>query len=255
MRRHLCTCLWLLGTAALVPAADSGRLAAQRRVPQSRSALTGVVVDPSHAAMSGLTIVVEDLVRRVTHRTTTDREGRFQFRELPAGDYEIEVAAPGFEVFREQTLVAGPLVEQEIVLAVGVQEETLTVVAGLSPPDGDAGSVRERGEPETCEPRLDQETRSPVGGQVRRPRMLSRATPAFPEHLRESGMDGTVRLAGHISAQGTMADLTIVEASHPDYAAAAEDALRTWTWEETLLNCTPVELDVAVTIRFLAQQP
>ena len=46
-----------------------------------------------------------------------------------------------------------------------------------------------------------------------------------------------------------------MEASHPDFAAAAEDAVRTWTWEEALLNCTPVDVGITVTVRFLPQRP
>ena len=72
--------------------------------------------------------------------------------------------------------------------------------------------------------------------------MLTRTAPLFPDHLREEEREGIVRLAARIGADGSLADVSVVEASHPDYAAAAEDAVRGWTWEEPLLNCTPIEV-------------
>jgi TonB family protein len=244
----------LLVLVALFAGGRVHRLDAQTAIPQSRSTLTGVLVDPSHASMPGIAVALEDLARRRTYRATTDREGRFELKDLPAGDYEAEVVVPGFAVFREPVLLAGPLIEREIVLAVGAVEETFTVVAGAPRADAD-GQRRERGEPEPCVARVDEQTQSPVGGQLRPPRMLTRTAPVFPDHLREEEREGVVRLAARIGADGSLADVSVVEASHPDYATAAEDALRGWTWEEPLLNCTPIEVEVRITVRFVPQRP
>ena len=244
----------LLAMVAVLGTAAPGRLTAQSRIPDSRSALSGRLLDPSHAALPGVAVVLEDLARRMTYRATTDRQGRFDLRDLPAGDYEAEVEVPGFTVFRETMLVAGPLVEREIVLAVNGLEETFTVVAGAAPASGELPG-RERTEAEPCVARVDPETQSPIGGQIRPPRMLTRTAPTFPEHLREADLEGSVRLSGRITAAGSLADVMVLEASHPDFAAAAEDAVRTWTWEETLLNCTPVDVGVTLTLRFLPEAP
>lgn len=233
--------------------ADKSPVAAQKPIPDSRSALVGVVVDPSHAAMPGVAIALEDLGRRVTRRATTDRQGRFEFRELPAGDYEAEIVMPGFTLFRQPILLAGPLVEREIVLSLGMVEEIYTVTAGAAAASGDRAG-RQRGDEEACVVRVDPDSQSPVGGQIRPPRMLERTAPVFPDHLREADLDGMVRLTGRISAEGTMSDLIVAEASHPDFAAAAEDAVRSWTWEQSLLNCTPVDVPVTITVRFVPQR-
>ena len=244
----------LLVLMAVFAAGRVHHLDAQAGIPESRSTLTGVLVDPSHAAMPGVAVALEDPARRRTYRATTDRQGRFELKDLPAGDYEAEVVVPGFAVFQERVRLAGPLTEREIVLAVAPIEETFTVVAGTPRADA-AGQRRERGEPEPCVARVDEQTQSPVGGQLRPPRMLTRTAPLFPDHLREEEREGIVRLAARIGADGSVADVSVMEASHPDYAAAAQDAVRSWTWEETLLNCTPIEVEVNVTVRFVPQRP
>ena len=243
----------LLVLVAVFAAGHVHRLDAQAAIPESRSTLTGVLADPSHAPMPGIAVALEDLARRRTYRATTDRQGRFELKDLPAGDYEAEVVVPGFAAFRQPVLVAGPLIEREIVLAVGAVEETFTVVAGAPRADA-AFQRRERGEPEPCVARVDDQTQSPVGGQLRPPRMLTRTAPLFPDHLREEEREGIVRLAARIGVDGSLADVSVVEASHPDYATAAEDAVRGWTWEEALLNCTPVDIGVAITLRFVPQR-
>jgi len=246
--------LFLLALVVAMGAGGADRLDAQARSPDSRSTLVGVVVDPSHAPLPDVAVVVEDLSRRVTHRATTDRQGRFEITDLPAGEFEAEVAVAGFAVFRESVRVAGPMVEREIVLAIDALEETFTVVAGAGPANPD-GLGRERGEVEPCVAPVDPETQSPIGGRVRPPRMLTRVPPAFPDHLREAELEGRVRLSGRISADGTLADVTLLEASHPDFAAAAEEAVRNWTWEEALLNCMPVDVGITVTVQFMPQRP
>jgi hypothetical protein len=229
-------------------------LAAQATIPESRSNVSGVLLDPSHAPLPDVTVALEDLARRATYRATTDRQGRFEFRDLPAGDYETEIAVPGFTGFREPMLVAGPAVDREIVLTLAAVEETFTVVAGVPAMSGGAAG-RERGEAEPCEPRVDEQTQSPLGGLVRPPRMLARVAPVFPEHLREAEVGGEVRLSGRITAEGSPADVAVVDASHPDFATAAEEAVTRWTWEEGLLNCAPVDVPMVVTVRFVPQRP
>ena len=237
------------GLVALIATGTGGVLRAQDVIPVSLSTLAGVVVDATHAPVPNVAVVVEDLGRRLTHRYRTDGQGRFDAVDLPAGEYEVEISMPGFALFREPVLLAGPLVDREIVLAVETLEETTTIggVGGDQP-----GSVVSReASTEPCEVPTDPTTLSPVGGRLRQPRMLSRTTPVFPEHLQQDGVAGTVRLEGRIDTNGAMDALVVVESTHPDFATAAEEAVRVWTWEQTLLNCTPVEIPVTVHVRFV----
>jgi len=237
--------------AALLALGTGRVLDAQAAIPGSLSSLTGVVVDATHAPVPNVAVVVEDLGRRVTHRYRTDVQGRFDAMDLPAGDYEVEIAVPGFALFREPVLLAGPLVDREIVLVVETLEETITVGGDGGDQPGSAVSREPATAP--CMVPTDATTLSPIGGHLRPPRMLSRTTPFFPEHLRQDGVDGTVRLEGRIDQSGAVGSLDVVEASHPDLALAAEDAVRGWTWEQALLNCTPVEVGFTVDVRFVAE--
>jgi hypothetical protein len=218
---------------------------AQAAIPNTLSALSGRVVDPLHLPVPGLSIALEDLGLKRTRILRTDAEGRFEARDLPAGDYEFDLSVPGFEAVREPLLIAGPLVEREVVLEVGRLSETVTI-AGPSP----RAPVRREQAAEVCLPQVDALTQSPIGGALLPPRMLSRTTPAFPEHLNDAQVEGEVRFEGRIGVDGALSELSLVAATHPEFAAAAETALRDWRWESPLLNCVPIEVRLTVAFRF-----
>src|ERR1700692_3062164 len=59
------------------------------------SSLTGVVTDPSGAAVPKATAVLTDEEKGFTTITKTDNEGRFVLRNLAPGRYSLVVSAPG----------------------------------------------------------------------------------------------------------------------------------------------------------------
>jgi outer membrane biosynthesis protein TonB len=81
--------------------------------------------------------------------------------------------------------------------------------------------------------------------------MLSRPQPTFPNHLRNALVDATVRIAGRIGTDGRLVDPQVIESGHPDLAAAVEQTVGQWTWQEALLNCEPVEIGVTISVTFL----
>jgi hypothetical protein len=229
-----------------------GAAGAQTTAPASLSNVAGTVVDPTHTPLVGVAVSLEDPRRRVTHVVRTGPDGRFEARDLPAGDYELELDVPGFAGIRESMLLAGPLVERHIVLAIGRLTETVTVSGSASGSATAPRAVRREapaGGP--CTLRVDDATQMPLGGQLRPPRMLTRVTPAFPAHLQESQTAGTVELDARIGTNGAVSELHITSATHDEFAAAAEEAVREWTWEETRLNCEPVETDLTVYVQFV----
>ena len=61
-----------------------------------------------------------------------------------------------------------------------------------------------------------------------------------------------MKIAGILGADGRISATKIVSSPHPDLAGAATDAVRQWDFTPTLLNCQPIDIEVGVTITFLA---
>ena len=60
-------------------------------------------------------------------------------------------------------------------------------------------------------------------------------------------------LEARIEADGTIREVRAVSSSHPDFEAAAIEAVSGWEFSETLLNCVPVEVEMKVTACFIAE--
>jgi hypothetical protein len=210
--------------------------------------LSGTVVDGTHAPIPRAAVTIEDLDRRVTRRVVTDGVGRFAVPDLPAGTYAVEAVMSGFAPYQERVSIGNGAAQREILLAPAAVAETVVVAADGVPR---AGEVRTRGPAEPCTPPVDSQTLSPVGGQLRPPRMLVHPQPTFPNHLRNALVDATVRIAGRIGTDGRLVDPLVIERGHPDLVAAVEESLRQWTWQEALLNCEPVEIGVTISVTFL----
>ncbi len=58
--------------------------------------LSGVITDPSGAAVSGATVTAKSIDTGISHDTETDASGRYRFFVLPVGLYEVKVAKQGF---------------------------------------------------------------------------------------------------------------------------------------------------------------
>ena len=64
--------------------------------------LSGMVTDPSGAAVPGAMVAAKDVETTVVRSATTDAAGHYQLLALPVGTYEVTVTKGGF-----QTLVQG----------------------------------------------------------------------------------------------------------------------------------------------------
>ena len=210
--------------------------------------LSGTVLDGTHAGIPRVTVTLEDLERQVTRRVVTDAQGRFAVTDLPAGTYVVEAVTPGFAPSMERVTIGSVALEREVLLEPAQVAETIVVSADGVPR---AGDIRTRGPTEPCTPPVDSQTLSPVGGQLRPPRMLAHPQPTFPNHLRNALVDGTVRLVGRIGTDGRLTGGQVTESAHPDLAAAVEETVSEWTWQEALLNCEPVEIGVTISVTFL----
>jgi outer membrane receptor protein involved in Fe transport len=98
-----------------------------------RATLTGVVRDPSNAAVAGATVTVTHITTGVDWRVLTSDEGTYLVVNLPPGEVIVEAEAPGFQRFVRTVLLAiGNRVSLDLTLPVGAVTETVQV-QGVTP--------------------------------------------------------------------------------------------------------------------------
>lgn len=107
----------------LSPAAVSGQTAQVGQV-------VGIVADATGGVLPGATVVLRSVERGFSRSTVTDAEGRFSFRQVTLGTYDIDVSLAGFQTHT----VTDNLVEAEkttsvaIMLTLTAVGETTTVI-------------------------------------------------------------------------------------------------------------------------------
>jgi TonB family protein len=177
--------------------------------------------------------------RQLRWSAVTDGAGKFEFTPVGAGRYVLEVVLPGFRpLHTEFTLEAANDWNRNITMQVGALEETVQVTAkrptqpAAASSTGGGGPVR-------------------VGGNIRQPRKLKHTNPVYPSAMRDAGLEGVVPMEALIGLDGAVSSARVLGAQvHPAFARAAEIAVRQWVFSPTLLNGVPVEVQMAVSVRF-----
>ena len=77
--------------------------------------------------------------------------------------------------------------------------------------------------------------------------------PIYPEQLKASQVGGSVTMTAVIGTDGVVRDVSQVVAPNPALALAATEAVRQWQFSTTLLNCDPIEVEMAVAVHFVAR--
>jgi carboxypeptidase family protein len=67
--------------------------------------ISGIVRDPSGAAIPGAIVTVTNTAMGLQHKAVTDSKGDYAFPTLPAGRYDLEVAAEGFRSHKTRGLI------------------------------------------------------------------------------------------------------------------------------------------------------
>jgi len=94
-----------------------------------------------------------------------------------------------------------------------------------------------------------------VGGGVQQRKLIHQAPPVYPPLAKQARIQGTVRLLATIGKDGTVKDVQLVS-GHPLLVPAAEEAVRKWRYEQTMLNGQPVEVVTQVDVNFtLSRSP
>jgi hypothetical protein len=95
----------------------------------SQGSITGRVSDASGAVVKGAAVVVTNLDTGVQSRTTTNSSGIYNVISLNAGNYKVEVSAPGFQQAAVDKIILGAAasVETNIALKIGSDKTLVTV--------------------------------------------------------------------------------------------------------------------------------
>jgi TonB family protein len=221
-------------TVIVVPAASLG-VSAQDVGPR---ALTGHVYDTTGLVLPAAEMTLID-GRLLRWSAVTDGSGKFEFTPVGTGTYVLEVALPGFRPLQtEFTLEGAKDWNRNITMQVGALEETVQVTAKRPTQPAPVSSTRSIGPVR-------------VGGNIRQPLKLKSANPVYPPAMRDAGLEGMVPMEALIGLDGTVASVRVLGAQiHPEFARAAETAVRQWVFSPTLLNGVPVEVQMTVSVRF-----
>lgn len=234
----------LMFAAAAVAISVAGGSAAQ-----SLATFAGSVVDPQNAVLPGVKFTLTKVPDGTVRTVTTDRSGRVELEDLEAGVYNVDVSLPGFATLRSQVEIkTGQRIEPQLMLQVGELEETITVTDDGTPARRQYANGVPSIPPCAGGPAAPDGQR--IGGNIRPPRMIQHIQPDYPSGLVGGGASGDVRLLAQVAEDGTIADVSVVSSSRPEFAAAALEAVRQWQYTPTLLNCRAVAVKAHVFVRF-----
>ena len=232
----------LFAITAAVAAAQSGFVS-----------FTGRVTDEQDRGVGGVAVTLANDARQAKYEVKTFGDGRFEFVGLPAGQYKFEVVGPGFRSIKEDLTIGNQNVQRDFKMRIGMLQETVTLRFNPSEtgkePVNDAPGVGRSVEPAKWEC-----VASPEGGYIVPPKKIRDAHPYYPSALRGTWTEGTVVMEARIGLDGYVAEVNVLKSPQPDLAQSAVAAVREWRYTETLLNCTPVEVMMTVTVNFTREQ-
>jgi hypothetical protein len=98
---------------------------------QSTGSIRGTVSDPSGAAIVKAAVTVTDTGTGNRRNTETNENGIFVFPDLPIGTYALKISATGFQTQSRPglTLITGQVIDLPIAMAVGSQNQEVTVTS------------------------------------------------------------------------------------------------------------------------------
>ena len=92
--------------------------------------IEGVIRDSEGAPISGALVSLKPAATDIDRTIRTDREGRFEFPQVPGGSYAVQIESTSFEtVSRSVELGSGETVVLRVTLRIAPLRETLTITA------------------------------------------------------------------------------------------------------------------------------
>ncbi len=95
--------------------------------------VTGVVVDPNNATIPNATVTLSNAVTGYSRTANTDKDGAFQFSNVPPNPYELITSATGFATTRQTLDVRSSVpIAVKIPLAVGTANAVVDVTSNAA---------------------------------------------------------------------------------------------------------------------------
>lgn len=97
----------------------------------SNTSLTGTIKDPQDRVIAGATLTLTNIATNAVRGQTANAQGGYSFDLLPAGDYRLEVAAPGFrkQVLEHVHVLIAKATALDVILQVGATTDIVEVTA------------------------------------------------------------------------------------------------------------------------------
>ncbi|HYE88404.1 MAG TPA: M56 family metallopeptidase [Vicinamibacterales bacterium] len=212
---------------------------------QGTGAPMGTVSDPSGKPLADATLRLVPADAGVAVETRSDAAGRFEFPQVPAGDYMLSVSYPGFSSKRHRIQLNGGAVTLSLQVQVGTLQETVTIDATKT---GEREIYERPGYPApTCEA-------SAAGGRVSPPAKIRDVRPRYKQEWLTAGLSGQVLLQATIGRDGRVRSVDVLTQGNPELGDEALAAVSQWQFSPTYLNCQPIEVQMYVTVTFKADR-
>ena len=88
------------------------------------------------------------------------------------------------------------------------------------------------------------------GGEMKKPRILTRVNALYPEEAKKAGTTGNVVLDINIDAHGVVDRVKVKESLPNGLDQAAVDAIHQWRFEPATVDGKPVEVSLTITFNF-----
>ena len=95
--------------------------------------------------------------------------------------------------------------------------------------------------------------RGRVGGNVQSAKLVRQPKPVYPPLARQARIQGQVKFTAVIGNDGTIQNLQLIS-GHPLLVQSAQDAVRQWVYQPTLLNGEPVQVITQIDVNFTLTQ-
>jgi protein TonB len=160
--------------------------------------------------------------------------------------------------------MSGRDVDRAIQLQLGSLQETIRITDGRGdrpaaarPPETPEKTQQRRQRAEETRQRIAERCSSggasAIGGNILQPTKIFDMKPIYPERSKDAHIGGEVTMDATIGTDGTVRDVRVLHSPDPDLERAAVDAVRQWEFSTTMLNCTPVDVQMRVSATFVVQ--